>query len=264
VAGRYGGQQYLIGPELYPVYVFVLKLVLAIVAASALLTAIVTGIVTNAVNPSQVAPAVRTAVAIFWNGSFSSVGVVTIIFAALQRQNKPLSFLEKWNPRDLPKTPRQRRESWLEHVAAIVVQVIFLLWWAGAIHFGQPFAVLGQGKSLHLDFEPIWLTLYWPILGLSAGVILVHFVKLTKMVGARLGNGLDLVLQIATVVIATIALRAGRWVEIAGSGLPAKAMTDISLGLNVSAQITLVVIIVVANCTGLLALWRLYRPLRPA
>jgi hypothetical protein len=89
-------------------------------------------------------------------------------------------------------------------------------------------------------------------------------VKLTKMVGARMGSGLDLILQIATGVIATIALRANRWVEITGSGLPTKAMTDISLGLNISAQITLAVVIAVAACTGLLALWRLYRPLKPA
>jgi len=264
VAGRYGRQQYLIGPDLYPVYVFVLKLVIAIIAASALVTGVVTGIVTAGVNPGQVNAAIRTAIAIFWNGSFSAVGVITVIFALLQRRNVRLKFLDDWNPRDLPRTPMRRRETWFDHVAAIVVQIIFLLWWVGAIQFGQPFMVMNVGQSLHLNVAPIWQSIYWPVIGLSVGAILIHTLKLIGTVRGRLASGLDLLLQIATMAVAGVALQAPSWVVIYGSGMPAKALASIDLGVNISVHITLVVVIVVAACTAAFDIWRLYRPIDPA
>jgi hypothetical protein len=263
VAGRYGRQQYLIGPELYPVYVFVLKLVLAIIAGSALITGIVTATVTAAVNPGHAETAVRTAIAILWNGSFTSVGVVTVIFAVLQRRNTPLKFLDQWNPRDLPKTPKRRRDTWVDHVAAIVVQTVFLLWWSGAIHFGQPPIALRGGQTLRLDLAPVWQALYWPIVGLSAATLLMHALKLTGLVRRRLGGGLDLVVQVITLAIAGFAMRAGHWVEVSGSGLPAKSLAAIGTGADISIQITLVCVIVVAACTAVLDLWRLYRQPSP-
>ena len=60
VAARYGRQHYLVGPELYPLYVFALKILLAIIAGSA----VITGIVNAAVGPGQPGAAIATALAV--------------------------------------------------------------------------------------------------------------------------------------------------------------------------------------------------------
>lgn len=98
VAGRYRPQQYLIGPDLYPVYSFVLKLVLAIIAAAALLVGIV-GTVASIGTPGG---ALRLALSIAWGGFFNALGYITLIFAGLQRYSKPLRLLTDWRARDLP------------------------------------------------------------------------------------------------------------------------------------------------------------------
>lgn len=98
VAGRYRPQQYLIGPDLYPVYSFVLKLVLAIIAAAALLVGIV-GTVASVGTPGG---ALRLALSIAWGGFFNALGYITLIFAGLQRYSKPLRLLTDWRARDLP------------------------------------------------------------------------------------------------------------------------------------------------------------------
>src|SRR5579871_6062790 len=57
VAGRYGAQRYLIGPELYPLYVIALKVLVAIVAVGA----VINGIVHSAVGPDQPGAAIASA-----------------------------------------------------------------------------------------------------------------------------------------------------------------------------------------------------------
>jgi hypothetical protein len=81
VAGRYSREQYLIGPELYAVYWFVVKIVLAAVIGSALIT----GVVTATVADGDPTLALRQAISIAWTGAFASVGAVTVVFAVLQR-----------------------------------------------------------------------------------------------------------------------------------------------------------------------------------
>src|SRR5580704_16687860 len=128
VASRYGRQEYVIGPEIYPLYVLVLKIVLAVIVGSAL----VTGLVTAAVTPGAIGHAIRTAVGVAWTGSFAAIGAVTLVFAILERTPAGGNLLKVWRVSDLPRVPvaRPRRgERRNDHVAGIVVTGLFLLWW---------------------------------------------------------------------------------------------------------------------------------------
>ena len=138
VAARYGSGQYLIGPELYPLYALAVKVLLAIVAASA----VVTGVVVATVDPGHPGAAIAAARGVLWNGGMGNLGVLTIIAAILQHHNIRLKFLSDWNPKDLPKTPprrRVRRQSRLDLATGVVVQTVFALWWTrGARSYGYP------------------------------------------------------------------------------------------------------------------------------
>ena len=257
VAARYGRQQYLIGPELYPVYLLVLKIVLAVIAGSALITGVVNGVLAH----GDPGPAIVAALGVAWTGSFAAVGSVTVVFAILERSNVRRKFLDNWNPRDLPRLPpRRRRATWVDHVAGIVVNIIFILWWTRAIQLWQPNIPLKAGHSLNVDLAPIWQGLYWPVLGVSAGVIAVHALKLLSPAPKRAAYALDILLQIAVLVVAGLALRAGTWVLVSGHGLTGAQLADVTLGVNIGAQVTLIVIVIVAAFTIAYDLWRLWRP----
>lgn len=256
VAGRYGRQQYLIGPQLYPIYLFVVRIVIAAIVLSALITGAVQGVL----NPANAANAVLVAFNIVWTGGFTAVGVVTVIFAGLQRTSAGPRILDGWSPNDLPRLPRRRRRGWPDFVAAIVVNVIFLLWWSHLINFWQPIVLPGPGQSLHIDLAPVWTALYWPVFGLALGVIAINGARLAGLARGRLVSGLDILLQIATVGIAGYALRAGQWAVVSGRGLDAAALQQVQRGINVGVMVALIVVSVIAAVTLGYDAWRLYRP----
>jgi hypothetical protein len=255
VAARYGANRYLIGPELYPLYILILKIVLACMAGAALIIGVITA--TAYGDPGD---AVSSGLNVFWNGVFGAVGIVTLIFAAFEHApGQGLKALTDWNPRDLPRPTRRRQPGWFDHVAAIVVQSLFVLWWTRVIRLWNPLLPLSGGRSLHLDLAPVWQELYWPVIALSIAVILVNGVKLMRRAGELLARGLDLSLQLATLGLAAVALAAGHWVTIAGVGLDGAALAKVDRGVNIGAEVTLITIVCVAAATGAWDLWRISR-----
>jgi len=253
VAGRYGPQRSLIGPELYPIFIFVLKIVLAIIVGSALVTGAV-NLVFNTASADQPGPAIVAALAVWWNGSIVSVGVLTIVFAIFEHTGTPL--LDKWDPRGLPARPRRRREGWFDHVAAIVAQVVALLWWIGVIQLWNPVISLSGGGHITLGLAPALQALYWPVIGLSLANIVVQALKLA---GQRpLASSLDLAAQVAVVALAAVALRSDQWVTVTTS-LPAAPLTGLNYGINLGVRITLYVVIAVAAGQAIVDVWRLAR-----
>lgn len=112
-ANRYWeNSNYLIGPEYYDNYLWVMKIALACIGISAIVSAVVNGIL-NADS------AVRFCVIFFQEliassitGCFSAVGIITIIFAVLQHQKAelPLNPKTNWSAKDFLKTAQPK--SW--------------------------------------------------------------------------------------------------------------------------------------------------------
>jgi hypothetical protein len=261
VAARYGGQSYLVGPELYPLYGFGLKIILAIVAA----VAVVTGVVTAAVHPENPGAAIGAAIGAFIPAALSSVGALTLIAAILQHQKVRPRFLTDWNPRDLPKPmqrPVFRPQTRLDNIAGIIAQSVFILWWTRVLAVWIPYISyipLKPGQQLNLARAPIWDTLFWPVLILMLVTIVVHGLKLFGKTYRMAANGLDLARNLAAMGVLWVALRAGRWVEVSGQGLGANALAKIDYGVNLGLQIGLVVLTVVAMGLVIYDSWRLFR-----
>lgn len=256
VAARYGRQQYLIGPELYPIYAFVLKIVLAAIGVAALITGVVTAAVGT---PTH---AIGAALDVAWSGAFTSVGVVTIIFAALQRSDAGRRIVGGyWTVGDLPRVARRRRRGgWSEHVAGLVVQTLFILWWIGAIGPWPAVLPLKTGGVLQFAFAPALQGLYLPVLALSAGAIAVHALKLAGRDVRAIAYGVDTAVQAAVIAAAGFALHGGLWVVVTGVGVPAQVLIEANRGVNIGAEVSLIV----AVCASVVRLaydaWRLARP----
>lgn len=261
VAARYGRQRYLIGPELYPLYMLVLKLVLAAVAFAAVLT----GVVQAAVSPADVSHAVGTMIEVIWSGAFSATGAVTLAFAGLQRTGAGARILADWRVDELPRFSHRKRRTpvWFDHAAGIIVQALFLLWWTGVLPVWWAVIKAEPHGVLTLGLAPVWHVLYWPVIWLTLASMLVHGVQLVAPRRPRLGHGLDIVTHAGLAAMAAYALSAGHWAVVTGVDIAPSALAQVDKGVNVGIQVALTVVIVASVGSILHDAWRILRPEPP-
>ncbi|HSK42347.1 MAG TPA: hypothetical protein VLA83_00510, partial [Candidatus Binatia bacterium] len=152
VAGRYQKQQALIGPVLFPLYSFVLK----IVALGYLVPWFLTWIVLTVFVPSH--PSTNPALTLIgrwgtlWTTTIIIFGTVTLAFAILERVQSAVSALQQWDPRKLPR-PKDR-VSRVESVFGLVFSIVYLAWWLslpryGALMFGPIAGFFSLNQALH-------------------------------------------------------------------------------------------------------------------
>jgi hypothetical protein len=174
VANGYLPQQSLIGPQLFPIYRFVLKIVaLCILVPSAVVWLF--AIVNAALGmPSHRWLAVN--VGGLWTTIFASLGMVTLIFAILERSSVKTDLFEKWNPRKLPALRNPHAIPRSSSVIEIAVNLCFLAWWASTM--ASPFNFhLG---NVTLSLTPAWTWFFWAVLLLAAASAAVAIVNLLR------------------------------------------------------------------------------------
>ena len=69
----------------------------------------------------------------FWLTAFISVGVVTIVFAVLERVQANTRFMEGWDPHKLPPVRDPNRIPRSSSILELVVGVVFMAWFMTAI-----------------------------------------------------------------------------------------------------------------------------------
>jgi hypothetical protein len=171
VANRFQPQESLIGPVLFPIYRFVMK----IFAYGYLLPAVLVWIGLMTFSPSyrfeQTHPSWFTAftslVHYLWFATCLVVCPITIVFAAMERNQARVHIFDRWSPGKLPpvRDPNQipRHSSAVE----VAVNLIFFICWAAYMH--SP--VVHIGSALRIFFAPQWPWFFWSYLLVSAGNI---------------------------------------------------------------------------------------------
>lgn len=163
VAARYQPQQSLIGPTLFPLYKFVLK----IVTLGYLVPWLLVWIALTIFMPSHRADTpLLTAIAgwsAMWRNVFFIFGLITLLFAVLERVQASVPILFKWDPRKLPRVVqrKQQRVSRVESVFGLVFSIIFVIWWLALPRYG--IVVFGAVAPL-LSFNPALRAYYLPLL----------------------------------------------------------------------------------------------------
>lgn len=160
VGMRYWPKQHLIGPSLFPYYVYALKTVipLAVVIACAI----------NLLDLTAKSVALESILGVLARVPgvmFMAAAWVTIVFAALDLA-KPYvpnctAPFDDWKPRNLPAIDKTRDYSVWKTVFEVTVSGIGLAWLL-SIPF-VPWLVLGPAASQMKYFKlaPEWLTFYW-------------------------------------------------------------------------------------------------------
>ncbi|MET3665397.1 hypothetical protein [Caulobacter sp. 1776] len=167
VAGRYGPRQSLIGPEIYPFWLFGVKVLLAIAALATVVPAAVL-LVTGQGSPHTITGLVSD----FIQTALSLIGCATLIGAAIERGWIKVGEMSQWKASDLPQIPSGRKlfvKNRFEAVFELVMTVVFILWWTGLVHFPLDGIVqVGRhGDRTVLIISKVFQTLHLPILLLA-------------------------------------------------------------------------------------------------
>jgi hypothetical protein len=202
VASGYLPQQYLIGPALYPLYRFVLRLVIFWVQLP--LFVFVAGPL-NLLTAASPLGAIAQTLGNFVEAAFIAACVITVIFALVER------------PR-LPKPLREKRTQVSDLLGAIwrIPLWIYLVAFIPRVDF----------NGLHIVLASIWHILFWPVL-----VLLIAAVPLGRRRLPRLAiDGLGL-------IGVAFLFTTQRWVDVTSGVLSAGVLGTATRWANLNAAV---------------------------
>jgi len=214
VAARYrGGPQHVVGPALYPYWMFAVKIALAIqlaVVAAVFLARVLSGGAWVWAFGAAVGSAVSSAAVL--------IGVATAAAWFIERQGIHIDYLDRWRVRDLRLLDfaawdldalrerltlrgrdRRRRHAAAQGLSAIAGGVVLLLWLTGLLRFGvvghtADLSDLGidLGALAAVDWRMIGAALFWPLLAYSLMIVARGALLLIWPQGRRLLGLCDL------------------------------------------------------------------------
>ncbi len=178
VAARYRPQQYLIGPGLFPIYWFVLRLAMGWCAVIYAIVSTVE-IVGNGLGPGALAGAVAHLPWVL----FINAAIVTLVFAIVERSHAkiPEKFAQgaamgnDWphaavSPFDAQRDGRKKPKSYAQAVAEVIFGWILIVWLLLVPHY--PYLLMGPGvvilTATPYQLAPVWWTFYWCVVALSS------------------------------------------------------------------------------------------------
>jgi hypothetical protein len=250
VAARFRKHQYLIGPEVFPFYLSVMRVVLMIVVA-VIIAVSVGKALTGGGQPF-----------VIWaesmSGIFASVlvnaAIITIVFAVMERVGFPAEHLVNWVPDNLPDVVDKRQGPW-ESAIEVGLSIAFILWWTGTIHI--PWKT--GGADFHIEPSPIFMQLYWPIL-ILASARLVH--NLLQWLRPRWKTFLGLsnaATALGGLAILFLVYQSGHWVTVVPTGMAIEQAAKLQESLDLALRIAFVVVAIVWTLGAVGGLWRMVR-----
>jgi hypothetical protein len=257
VAARYDTHQWLIGPDIFPFYLFSLKVVLAICALILVIQG-VSGVLFGSHD-------VIRALAHLTGGGFWSLlgnaGLVTLIFAVIERTGWLTGYLKEWKPEDLPDlkdfnlqgvAPKPKR-GW-ESAFEVAAGIAFILWWAGLIHI----PIMSNVPGMQIKLAPVWNTLWWPILILLVARLILNLVSWLRPRWRAIRAVMAIGTTVAALILLSIIYKAGHWVDVWAPNSSAKQIADIQDGINIGLHWAIIVVGVTWAISCGQELWRIW------
>jgi hypothetical protein len=257
MASRYLTQQYMIGPSLYPYYRKALGMVVFWVVLPIVLFG---GAIHTIYSDASVAGWITRVIPTAWNGAIYSVGIVTIVFAILERERVRFTALDNWNPARLPAAGEGREVPRSESVLGLVFGFTFLIWWIDLVRVPQ--FMNYDGEPVAFTLAPIWTSLYLPIVIALLAWIAIQAIDLVRPWRSLAVSLVDMALNVINLVLIAIILRAGHFVDVVAAPQLADRVADVERFLNNIVMGTFIVIGVISIYELLYELWKISTPRR--
>jgi len=163
VANRFLPQNHLIGPLLFPIYLFVLKIVAFFYMVPCILVWIGIAVSRASHSGQNLIVAAGSFWTSFWPMAFFMIGGVTTVFAILERVQTKSEFLEKWDPLKLPPVRDPNRIPLVNSIIEVVANLVFCTWWVGGLWYQPLLHISGVSVTL----APAWRYFFWGFLALA-------------------------------------------------------------------------------------------------
>jgi hypothetical protein len=237
VAGRYRkGPQSLIGPELFPYWMFGMKAGLMVLGAVFALTLLI-NLVTGASDAGQ---AIAHTFHGFFGAGLTLIGALTLAGAIFEHQGVRPAFLSKWRVRDLDafqladparwgidvkpgdvgkpasvwtgrKTNSGYRWPGADYLASFIATGVFVLWWVGVLHFPGMMQVGLRGEDATVTAAPIWGQLHGAILLYALGQMAIDLASLISPYAVRLRAAAQAAIAGVGLWLTWLIFEAGHW-----------------------------------------------------
>ena len=161
VASRFRPQESLIGPVLYPIYLFCLKCALLGYLVPWLVVTLIILIVRPSFSATQSIPAWFMTMAQvsghLWTMAFVAAGTITLVFAILERVQAKSHWRENWDPRKLPPVRKANLHTRTNAAVELSIMLLATAWWAAYMDR----TVIYIGESVRIALNPVWLWFFW-------------------------------------------------------------------------------------------------------
>jgi hypothetical protein len=251
VAQRYLPQQYLIGPSLFPIYAFVLKLVAFIYVLPWLLFWLGNVLFSpayRAQDPIHHLVPLGHVVA-------SLLFAITLAFALVERSKVKFWARDDWDPRKLPAVRDTRLISRASSIADLAAGIGFVVWWAIHLQFRTVFEVFGTTVTL----SPGWRYLLGGLLLVSTVTIGLSVVNLVLRRWTRFTAALRLVVDGVGFTLLCWWIKTGILANITGPNIPPEKALWVTHTINEGAAKAFVATVVVCLVIILVDLRRIIR-----
>ena len=158
VANGFQPRESFIGPVLFPIYKFVLKIAMVVYLAPLVATWAARMIYSPAFRADAASHWLETLGqfwSAFWVTAFIAVGSMTILFGILDRVQARSHFMEKWNPRGLPPLRNPVVITRASAVFELAINALFSIWLA-TMHR----TVFWLSPDLQITLSPVWFVFY--------------------------------------------------------------------------------------------------------
>jgi hypothetical protein len=233
VANRYLPRQYLIGPLLFPAYRFVLTII-ALCYLGAVIARVI-GLMSFDSSYRAAHSVVRAfaeAWGPLWLAILTAVGIVTIIFAVLERVQSRTQFLENWNPRKLPPVRDPNRIGRINSLVNLAANSIFITWWVTDMWS----ATLFDRAGVRIVFSSVWKAFLWAFLLIAIANIALAAVNIARPYWTWLRASIQLALTIAASVAFCWMCKANLLAQIVVPNLSPSHAAEIVKAINTNAS----------------------------
>lgn len=237
VAARYKSNQYLVGPTLYPLYLYVMKFAVTVVIGAAIFFSAFGALVTK--KPDWFAEGLGVA----WQSFFWVVGVVTVLFAVIERFVK--NPIVPFDPAALPATgvSQPRPASAFEFIANFCMVLVLLFGGALVARSISPFA-----------FTSAWQPAWYATLAGSAIIAGAAFATYLVPTWTKLRHVAQVGADVIMLVGASVMLRSGG--PFITQNTQVIPLVDLGV-VNMMVAWGCIVVILTLAIAGAVSLWKL-------
>lgn len=250
------GPQTLLGPDLFPYWLFAIK-------AGALILAAIYGLtlLTRLFGSPGDSQAIPQAIGGLFASGLTLVGAITLAGAACEHFGVRPRYLDEWRVKDLPilrlgdpahwaamlragkpalsgappfapagnpRTPFaaarrrhvERVQGWpgSQWLGSLVAGIVFVLWWIGALHVPSAITLQRHGAEMTVAAASVWSTLYVPILIYALAHIAIDAFSVVRPAALRIRAMLSLPLSLVGIFLTWTVFQAHEWFVLTGSG----------------------------------------------